>query len=121
MENIENTTNPETTVTITIPAEDAPVPVEETAPVNTVDYETLYKNEKLKNKVMLGTGIAVGAGSAVLLFKYRGAMKNLAITKKARKLEKKAKKGNEKAKAKLITLYEANEDLLKDLIEDPRK
>ena len=117
MENIE-TTNPENT-TVTIPAEDAPV-VEET-PVNTIDYETLYKNEKLKNKVMLGTGIAVGAGSAVLLFKYRGAMKNLAVTKKARKLEKKAKKGNEKAKAKLIALYEANEDLLKDLIEDPRK
>lgn len=118
MENIENTTNPENPVTI--PAEDAPVAVEET-PVNTVDYETLYKNEKLKNKVMLGTGIAVGAGSAVLLFKYRGAMKNLAVTKKARKLEKKAKKGNEKAKAKLIALYEANEELLKDLIEDPRK
>lgn len=121
MENIENTTNPEnTTVTITIPAEDAPVAVEET-PVNTVDYETLYKNEKTKNKVLFGTGIAVGAGSAVLLFKYRGAMKNLAVTKKARKLEKKAKKGNEKAKAKLVALYEANEELLKDLIEDPRK
>ena len=119
MENIE-TTNPEnTTVTITIPSEDAPVAVEDT-PVNTVDYESLYKNEKLKNKVMLGTGIAVGAGSAVLIFKYRGEMKKLAISKKARKLEKKAKKGNEKAKTKLIELYEANEDFLKTLIEDPR-
>jgi len=116
MENFEN--NPETTVII--PAEDASVTVEET-PVNPVDYETLYKNEKTKNKVMLASGIAVGAGSAVLLFKYRGAMRNLAVTKKAKKLAKKTKKGNEKAKAKLIALYEANEDLLKDLIEDPRK
>lgn len=119
MENFENTINPETETTI-IPNEDAPVAVEDT-PVNTVDYETLYKSEKKKNKLAVVTGAALGVTATALIFKYRGAMRNVAVSKKAHRLEKKAKKGNEKAKKKLIDLYEANEEFLKDLIEDPRK
>lgn len=99
--------------------EDAPIQVEETS-ITPVDYETLYKGEKHRSKIMLGTGVAIGTLGTVLYYKkFRKPMQDLRILKKAKRLEKKAAKGNSKAREALVKLCEENPTLLKGLIDNP--
>lgn len=89
--------NENETVTIEIPAEDAPAPIEETTEVPNVDFESLYKTEKKRGKRLFIGGTAVGAvGMFFWIKKMQPGIKALKERKKAEKAEKKAKKKAEK-------------------------